>query len=219
MQYPDFDPTDVQWRIRSYQDVWDELLARNPRGRALVVGIDGHSGSGKTTLARGLAALDRNTAVVHTDDLAWHHSFFGWAELLIDHLLTPAREGRLPISYRPPAWVRRDRTGAITIPEGTSAVLVEGVGVARREVRPWLDVVVWVHARAEVGRRRVIAKGVDTEKFVDDWMNEENVFLAEHRPWDVADVVVAGELGQPALTGRYGNVVTASGPVQVTKRL
>ena len=72
---------------------------------------------------------------------------------------------------------------------------------------------------AEVGRRRVIAKGVDTEKFVDDWMNEENVFLAEHRPWDVADVVVAGELGQPALTGRYGNVVTASGPVQVTKRL
>src|SRR6185369_13866401 len=107
MQYPDFDPTDVQWRIRSYQDVWDELLARNPSGRALVVGIDGHSGSGKTTLARGLAALDRNTAVVHTDDLAWHHSFFGWAELLIDHLLTPAREGRLPISYRPPAWVRR----------------------------------------------------------------------------------------------------------------
>jgi len=29
---------------------------------------------------------------------------------------------------------------------------------------------------------------------------------------------VAGELGQPALTGRYGNVVTATEPAQVTKR-
>jgi len=49
-------------------------------------------------------------------------------------------------------------------------------------------------------------------------MNEENDFLAEHRPWEIADVVVAGELGQPALTGRYGNVVTATEPAQVTKR-
>jgi hypothetical protein len=142
----------------------------------------------------------------------------GWADLLIDHLVTPVHEGRLPIRYRPSAWVQRGRPGAITIPDGTSAVLVEGVGVARRELRPWLDAVVWVHARAEVGRRRVIAKGVDTEDFIDDWMNEENDFLAEHRPWEIADVVVAGELGQPALTGRYGNVVTATEPAQVTKR-
>jgi len=218
MHYPDVDPTQIQWRICSYLEVWDELLAHSYGGRPLVVGIDGHSGSGKTTLATGLAALDRGTAVVHTDDLAWHHSFSGWGDLLIDHLLTPLHEDH-PIRYRPPAWVQRDRPGAITIPEGTSAVLVEGVGVARREARPWLDAVVWVHVRAEVGRRRLIAKGIDTEDCINDWMNEENDFLAEHRPWDIADVVVAGELGQPALTGRYGNVVTATGPVQVTKRL
>ena len=218
MPYPDIDPTGVKWRIRSYMDLWEELLAHHRVGRPLVVGIDGHSGSGKTALANGLAALDRGTAVVHTDDLAWHHSFFGWADLLIDHLVTPVHEGRLPIRYRPSAWVQRGRPGAITIPDGTSAVLVEGVGVARRELRPWLDAVVWVHARAEVGRRRVIAKGVDTEDFIDDWMNQENDFLAEHRPWEIADVVVAGELGQPALTGRYGNVVTATEPAQVTKR-
>jgi energy-coupling factor transporter ATP-binding protein EcfA2 len=218
MPDPDIDPTGVQWRIRSYLDLWEELLAHHRVGRPLVVGIDGHSGSGKTTLANGLAALDRGTAVVRTDDLAWHHSFFGWDDLLIDHLLRPVHEGRLPVRYRPSAWVQRDRPGAITVADGTTAVLVEGVGVARREVRPWLDAVVWVHARAEVGRRRVIAKGVDTEDFIDDWMREENEFLAEHRPWEVAHVVVAGELGQPALTGRYGNVVTATEPAQVTKR-
>jgi len=210
VHYPDIDPTEVQWRIRSYPEVWEDLLAHRQSGHPLVVGIDGHSGSGKTTLARGLAALDRGTAVVHTDDLAWHHSFFGWADLLIDHLLAPVHEGRLPISYRPTAWVQLNRAGAITISEDISAVLVEGVGVARSEVRPWLDAVVWVHARAEVGRRRVIAKGADTEKFINEWMSKENDFLSEHRPWDIAEVVVAGELGQPTLTGRYGNVVTAA---------
>jgi hypothetical protein len=109
MPYPDIDPTVVQWRIRSYLDVWEELLAHHRVRRPLVIGIDGHSGSGKTTLAGGLAALDRGTAVVHTDDLAWHHSFFGWDDLLIDHLLTPLHEGRLPIRCRPSAWVQRGR--------------------------------------------------------------------------------------------------------------
>jgi len=214
MQYPDIDPTDVRWTIRSYRNVWADLVALRRDGqRPLVVGIDGHSGSGKTTLATGLAALKPDTAVVHTDDLAWHHSFFGWAGLLIDHLLVPLHEGRLPVCYRPSAWIQRDRPGAITIPDKTAAVLVEGVGVASRQARPWLDAVVWVHARAEVGRRRVIAKGVDSEEFIDDWMSQENAFLAEHRPWEVADLLVAGELGQPAPTGRYGNVVTAVGPV------
>src|SRR6201991_5285174 len=100
MPYPDIDPTGGQWRIRSYQDLREELLPHHRVGHPLVVGIDGHSGSGKTTLANGLAALDRGTAVVHTDDLAWHHSFFGLADLLIEHLVTPVHEGRLPIRYR-----------------------------------------------------------------------------------------------------------------------
>lgn len=209
--YPDIDTTELQWRIRSRLDVWTELLERAPARRPFVVGIDGHSGSGKTTLANGLAAVSPHTAVVHTDDLAWHHSFFDWSELLDEHLLTPLRDGRTPISYRPPGWVRLGRPGAITIAADTTAVLVEGVGVARREVRPRLDAVIWIHARSEVGRRRLVAKG-DSEAFINDWMRQENALLAEHRPWEVADLIVAGELGQPSRTGRYGNVVTAPGP-------
>ncbi|RDH78759.1 hypothetical protein DVS77_09060 [Mycolicibacterium moriokaense] len=209
MQYPDIDPTAVRWRVRSYLDVWDDLLVHRPAERPMVVGIDGHSGSGKTTLAAGLAAIEPHTAVVHTDDLAWHHSFFGWAHLLIDHLLRPVHGCRLPIRYRPQAWVQRERPGSIAIPTDTTAVLVEGVGVASREVRPWLDAVIWVHARAAVGLRRVVSRGVDTDEFIDDWMKQENDFLAQHRAWETADVIVAGELGQPSPTGRYGSVVTA----------
>ena len=91
-------------------------------------------------------------------------------------------------------------------------MLVEGVGSCRREVRSFLDATVWVHARPDVARRRVIAKGVDTDEFIDDWMTQENAFLAEQRPWESADLLVAGELGQPSRDGSYGNVVTAAGP-------
>jgi uridine kinase len=214
MRYPDINPADVRWSIRSYSDVWEELVGHGNAGHTVLIGIDGHSGSGKSTLARGLAALESSAAVVHTDDLAWHHSFFDWNELLIDHLLVPLHDGRTPVTYRPDAWVRRNRSGAITIPDGTTVVLVEGVGAARREVRSMLDAVVWVHARAEVARRRVIAKGADTEEFINEWMAEENAFLDDHRPWEVAHLLVAGELGQPAPTGKYGNVVTAPGPAR-----
>ena len=71
---------------------------------------------------------------------------------------------------------------------------------------------VWVYASPGVARRRVIAKGADTEEFINDWMAQENAFLADHRPWECADLLVAGELGQPSLDGGYGNVVTAAVP-------
>ena len=124
MPYPDIDATGMRWSKRSDVDVWQELASYRRADRPLlVVGVDGHSGSGKTTLARGLAALDRVTAVVHTDDLAWHHSFFGWGRLLIDHVLVPLQRGQTPISYRPPGWVARGRPGSVGVPAGATAVL------------------------------------------------------------------------------------------------
>jgi hypothetical protein len=212
MQDSDLDLTGVHWEKRTYHDVWEELSHYRRRGRTLVVGVDGHSGSGKTTLALGLAAQDRGIALVHTDDLAWHHSFFDWGQQLIDHLLAPLRRGDATIFYRPPAWIARGRPGAISVPADAAAVLVEGVGSCRREVRSFLDATVWVHARPDVARRRVIAKGIGTEELIDDWMTQENAFLAEQRPWESADLLVAGELGQPSRDGSYGNVVTAAGP-------
>ena len=175
-----------------------QLPAR--RSSAAGRGVDGHSGSGKTTLARGLAALDRVTAVVHTDDLAWHHSFFGWGRLLIDHVLVPLQRGQTPISYRPPGWVARGRPGSVGVPAGATAVLGEGVGACRREVRSFLDAMVWVYASPGVARRRVIAKGADTEEFINDWMAQENAFLADHRPWKCRSA--RGGRTRPAVAGR-----------------
>jgi hypothetical protein len=74
-------------------------------------------------------------------------------------------------------------------------------------LRPFLDTMMWIYARPEVGWRRVVAKGADSEQFINEWMAQENAFLAEHRPWECADLFVAGELGEPSLGGKYGNVV------------
>jgi hypothetical protein len=115
-----------------------------------------------------------------------------------------------------PISLRNDSAGAITIFADTPVVFIEGVGSARRETRPWLDAVVWVHTSEAVGRRQATGQAAGTGRCTNDWL-EENALLADHRPWQTADLLVSGELGQPAHDGRYGNVVTAAGPARVVK--
>ena len=43
------------------------------------------------------------SAVIHTDDITWHHSRFGWSELLARSVLQPIRTGQ-PVGYHPPGW-------------------------------------------------------------------------------------------------------------------
>lgn len=199
------------WVRERYLDLLYRLerLAAKPLA---IIGIDGRSGSGKSCLARGLAALDRHIAVVHTDDVAWHHSFFNWADLLAENVLAPLRDRGAPIVFRPPSWIEKDRHGAIEVPRETTLLLIEGVGACRSELRPFLDAAVWVDARRHVSFRRVVERGTDTASFAAAWNAAEEDFLTSDRPWEVADVVVSGELGQPSRNGRYGNVVLADGP-------
>ena len=204
--------TTAQWSKRRYYDVLEQLREYGRPGAVTMIGVDGHSGSGKSTLADGLAGRAKDVCVVHSDDLAWHHSFFGWDELLIDNILKPLRDVGPPVSYRPEAWVLRDRPGSIIVPADTAVVIFEGVGVCSQRLESWFDATVWVHARPEVGRRRVISKGADSEQFADDWMAQENSFLTDNQPWRRADLLVAGELGQPSRRGEFGNVVTGPGP-------
>jgi hypothetical protein len=158
--------------------------------------VDGRSSSGKTTLAGRLGVAVPGAAVVHTDDIAWWHSRFGWADLLVDGVLNPARTGQA-VSYRPPAWHDRDRQGAIEVPAGCRLLIVEGVGAARRESAAMTDVAVWVQADEREAERRSLARvgrpgESPTVQHLRDWMAEEVPFLAEQRPWERADLVVSG---------------------------
>ena len=158
---------------------------------ALVL-VDGRSGAGKTTVATRLAAL-LGADVVHTDDVAWEHSRFGWEDLLVDGVLEPWRRGDR-VDYRPPAWVTHGREGSIKAGAGVP-LLVEGVGAARASL---------AQARGPGGlgpsRDRTLARTrglardasygtrtpAEAEAFWDEWMTEEEPYLAADRPWERA---------------------------------
>lgn len=83
--------TDGNWTMMVPESLIDTLVARASPDVVAVVGVNGRSRSGKTTLAGLLATAREHIAVVHTYDVAWHHSFFDWPDVLIDGLLDPLR--------------------------------------------------------------------------------------------------------------------------------
>ncbi len=185
-----------------------------PGSGRLVLAVDGRSGAGKSTLARKLADALPGSAVVSTDDLAWHAPMFGWAELAATGVLRPFLSGD-PVRFRPPAWVSRNRPGAITVPETAATLVLEGVGAAQRALMPWLDAALLVQsdfATAErLGIARDVASGVngDTAQsvaFWHQWMAAEMPFLAAERPWERAAAIVAGVTAQPAARADDGGV-------------
>ncbi|GAB7042949.1 hypothetical protein JCM9533A_68000 [Catenuloplanes niger JCM 9533] len=188
--------------------------AVSPAGRPWVVAVDGRSGAGKSTLAATVAACVPGAVVVHTDDVAWHHSFFDWANLLAGGVLAPARRGE-PVACRPPAWDARDRPGAIAVPAGCPLLVVEGVGAGRRELAGLVDTVVWVQSDLVEAERRGIARDGGTAEaiaFWHEWMAAELPFQAAQRPWERAAAIVSGTPRLPH--DRATELVVAPGPLR-----
>lgn len=196
MQLPPEEPNFGPWQLEPVQAFVQRLAKTAPStpARPTIVAIDGRSAGGKTTLAAVISQAVPNAAVVHTDDVAWHHSFFDWTELLLDGVLEPVRSGKA-VRYRPSAWEERGREGAVEVPAGCSMLILEGVGAARRELTHVLDTVVWIQSDMDRARTRgLIRDGGDAAAtaFWDEWMTGELVFLADQRPWEHANVVVSG---------------------------
>jgi uridine kinase len=208
------EPPAGPWRVEDIATLSEAFASRPAAGarRPMIIAIDGRSSSGKTTLAARWAELVLGAAVVHTDDLAWHHSMFGWADLALA-VLEPVHRGE-PVRFRPPAWKERGRAGEIVVERAVSLLLVEGVGASRRELAHVLDASFWVQADRDVtGRRNEarIAAGEVAASVVRAWMAEEHEFVAGRRPWRHADLVVAGtpEVHHDPVT----QVVVADGPL------
>ena len=214
------EPAVTSWRRAELAEEWRDLLARIPaRAEApVIVAVDGRSASSKTTLAAELAAQTPGAVVVGTDDLAWNEPLFGWAKLLRDDVLEPASQG-LPVSFTPPAWTRHGRDGAVTVPAGTRVLIVEGVGSSDAAVTDLLDAAIWVQSdRVEAERRgieRDVASGEngnreESQAFWDTWDEAERAHLAQDRPWERAQLVVAGT---PPTDLQPGEALVADGPL------
>ncbi|MEN3282236.1 MAG: hypothetical protein V7607_3376 [Solirubrobacteraceae bacterium] len=192
------EPVAGPWRIVGLGEFVNLVLdaAGDPRRRPGIVAVDGRSSSGKTTLATRLEAAVPGAVTVHTDDIAWWHARFDWADLLRSGILEPLHEGRA-VSFRPPAWDARNRRGAIEIEANASLVIIEGVGAGRRETAHLVDAVVWVQADLRVIERRNAARvdsGETSAEGVAGWMEEEFPFVANQRAWERSFVVVAGTM-------------------------
>ena len=128
-------PVHGEQRRSVTSSAWFSILTELVMADLGFLAVDGRSGSGKSTVAALLHRSVPASAIVHTDDVAWHHSFFDWSDLLVEGILKPLRNSRA-VSYRPPGWDKRGRPGAIEIAAGLDLVVVEGVCANWTELIP-----------------------------------------------------------------------------------
>ena len=202
------EPEAGPWRVELLSAVIEALMRPGPGratgGRPVILAVDGRSNNGKTTLAARIEAAVPGSAVVHTDDIAWQHSRFGWADLLIGGILEPVHQGRA-VSYRPPRWAEHGREGSIDVPAGCPLLVIEGDGAGRREVGHLIDALIWVQSDEREAARRALARAahadaIDSANRPADgspsdeagWMAEEIPFNTAQRTWERADLTVCG---------------------------
>ncbi len=176
------------------------------RSGTLLIGIDGRGGSGKSTLAGELAARLTDAAVVEFDDFyrpsreralrAAHGDTeiggdFDWRRLR-DQLLEPLTTAA-PGRYRRYDWDRDELAEWHEVPSG-GVVLVEGSYATRPELRGYYALRIWVEAPYEVRLGRGLARDGEEARarWVEEWMPEEDRYVAASRPADHADVLVDG---------------------------
>lgn len=187
------------WRVATLSDVVQRLRDASPGvvGRPRVIAIDGRGGAGKSMLAERLRTIVPASAVVHTDDVAWHHAYFDWAGLMTENILRPLHRGEA-VDFRPPAWIERDRPGVIGVPAGLDVVWVEGTGIIRRELARWTDASIWLQGDLDEQERRLEARDGNApaqQRHVADWLAEELPLLRREQPWAEATLVAAGTTG------------------------
>jgi hypothetical protein len=205
---PEEEPEAGPWRVELLSTVVNAVTRRGPgldgSGRPAVLAVDGRSNNGKTTLAARIRDLVPGSAVVHTDDIAWEHSCFGWTDLLIDGILLPAHQGQA-VSYRPPPWDEHGRAGSIDVPVGCPLLIIEGDGAGRQEVAHLIDTLIWVQADERDAARRAAARDLKMDAIDlanmppggsppdhDGWTAEEIPFNTAQRTWERADLIVCG---------------------------
>jgi uridine kinase len=193
------EPSAAPWRVVPVRDFVRLVLDSRAHDRPWILAVDGRGGNGKSTIADLLQHAVPSSMVVHTDDIAWHHSFFDWGDLLIEDILKPLHSGKA-VRYQPPGWQTHGRTGAIEIAAGLTLVIVEGVGASRTEAMPWIDRSIWVQSDLDEAKRRCLAREGNTEEartFWDEWMIQEVDFLQRQRPWERATAIVNNTPRQP----------------------
>lgn len=160
-------------------------------GVPTLVLIDGRSGAGKSTFADALATRLDDAVIVRLDDV-----YPGWdglragADIVCEHILRPLRHGE---AARWPLWDwATDRpSGGEAVVASSPIVLVEGAGVLTPESAELADVTVWLDAPDAARKERALDRDGDTYRpHWERWADQEDAHLREHRPTELAQIVV-----------------------------
>ncbi|MGB3732927.1 hypothetical protein [Microbacterium sp.] len=158
-----------------------------------VVIIDGRSGAGKTSLAaRLIRAWPLRTPV---QLLALDSVYPGWdgleqgAETVRQAVLIPHGRGLLG-TWRRWDWERGEEAEAHAV-DPALGLVVEGCGALTATPARLGDVTVWVDGPRDSRRRRALARDGDGFRpYWDTWAAQEEAHIAQHRPPEIADIVV-----------------------------
>jgi cytidylate kinase len=165
-------------------------------GATRVVAVDGRSGAGKTRFA-GLVADALDAPVLHLEDL-----YPGWRGLaatppaVVRDVLEPLASGTPGRTSRWD-WARDVPGDELVVPPSPVLVL-EGVGSGAAVIRPFLTVLVWLEAPADVRRHRALTRDGDVfAPFWDVWADQEAAHLADDRTPAHADLVLDATADAP----------------------
>lgn len=177
------EPDAGPWQAELLDGLVGRLLpaAGQRPNRPWIVAVDGRIGAGETTLVERLLTRVPGSDVVHTDDVAWHFSFFDWARELRDGVLKPLRKGEA-VHYRPPGWVTRERPGAIVLPAGRTVVWAEGSGASRQALSDIIDASICMQCDNLEARRRLLSRDGQEEEDLHRGVGRTRDSLPPSRP-------------------------------------
>jgi uridine kinase len=177
--------------------MFDELIARMrekepPRGMSTrIVAVDGAGGAGKSSFAERLTRELGGAQVVRTDDFASWSNPLDWWPRLLEQVLEPLARNETA-RYRCSRWSPEEPERWEEVAPAQWLVL-EGVSASRSAFRPYLTYSIWIETPRELRLARGLARdGVEARSSWEQWMAEEDAYIAAERPRERADVVVSG---------------------------
>lgn len=165
-----------------------ELVGRLPSDRRLVVLIDGGSGSGKTDLSRMLAAaMPDATQLVSLDNI-----YPGWHGLAAGAEMVPVIAGPQP-SYTTWDWEANRPKNHVHL-DPCQPIVIEGCGALTPASAPLASLSIWCDVAEPIRKRRALARdGAGYAPWWDTWAAQEQTHWHDHRPWELADVIVKSD--------------------------
>ncbi len=173
------------------------VKARNsvpPEGMTTkVIAIDGPGGAGKSVLAQQTAEKLR-APVVPTDDFASWDQPLNWWPRLLDEVLKPLAQDKAA-RYQRYDWASK-RLAEWREIKPSEFLIIEGVSSSRKAFRPYLAMSVWVETPREERLRRGLERDGEEERSQwEEWMRQEDEYVARENPHENADLVVSGVAG------------------------